>query len=101
MTYSKATAGSDGASLKAEKLLEDSEYRYSITKKGYVGKSGTITAGAKDSEINGKLTEAAKNDSINTLIESSWPDFRGNTDNNGITAAKTPLKSSDTQLLWP
>lgn len=96
----KGKAGSDGASLKAEKLLEDSEYRYSITKKGYVGKSGTITAGAKDSEINGKLTEAAKNDSLNTLIESSWPDFRGNTDNNGITAAKTPLKSSDTQLLW-
>lgn len=96
----KGKAGSDGASLKAEKLLEDSEYRYSITKKGYVGKSGTITAGAKDSEINGKLIEAAKNDSINTLIESSWPDFRGNTDNNGITAAKTPLKSSNTQLLW-
>lgn len=96
----KGKAGSDGASLKAEKLLEDSEYRYSITKKGYVGKSGTMTAGAKDSEINGKLTEAAKNDSIDTSIKSSWPDFRGNTDNNGISEAKTPVKSSDTQLLW-
>ena len=96
----KGKAGSDGASLKAEKLLEDSEYRYSITKKGYVGKSDVIKAGAKDSKINGSLNEAVKNDNINTSIKSYWPDFRGNADNNGVSTAKTPVKSSDTQLLW-
>lgn len=96
----KGSADSDGSSLKAEKLREDSEYRYSITKKGYVSKSGTLTAGSNDCEINGSLTEAEKNNSINASIKSLWPDFRGNADNNGVTSAKIPVKSSDTQLLW-
>ena len=96
----RGKSDSDGASLRAGKLLEDSEYRYSITKKGHVGKSGTITAGIEDITIDGSLTEAAKNDSIKTSIKSSWPDFRGNADNNGVSEAKTPVKSSDAQLLW-
>lgn len=95
-----AKASSDGASLEAKNFLEDCEYRYSITKKGYVGKSGTITVGAEDITVDGKLTAAEKNNSIDPSIESSWADFRGNAANNGVTDAKTPVKASDTQLMW-
>ncbi len=96
----KEKASADGASLKAEGLLEGSEYRYSITKKGYVSKSGTITAGSKDITIDGKLTAAEENKDINKSISSSWPDFRGNAANNGITTAKSPVRAADAQLLW-
>ena len=93
-------AGGGATVLKAKGLLEGSEYTYRITKKGYVGKGGSFTAGEADSSIDGALDKAAENTEIDTSVTSMWPDFRGNSENNGTASVKTPVRASQTQLLW-
>ena len=88
-------------------------YNYLLTAPGYLGKSGTMTL----EEQNGTLQlvldgtaqgtgsvsltlEKAKEGKSLTKFEAEWPDFRGNSDNNAVTAKKTPVSAEDGMLYW-
>ena len=88
-------------------------YNYLLTAPGYLGKSGRMTLEEKDGTLqlilNGKaqgadsvsltLEKAAEGKPL-TKFEAEWPDFRGNSDNNAVTAAKTPIAAADGMLYW-
>ena len=102
-------------------------YCYSVTKSGYQGLSGAFQL-VNDELVFGKIVEDASDnykpkfetdntdkrpikDAISfkltaapasTLkdLPSTWPDFRGNASNNGVTAAKTPVNAEDGTLYW-
>ena len=88
-------------------------YNYLLTAPGYLGKSGTMTL----EEQNGTLQlvlddtpqgtgsvsltlEKATESKPLTKFEAEWPDFRGNSDNNAVAAAKTPIAATDGMLYW-
>ena len=79
-------------------LMEGQPYTYVVTCKGYVGQTGTFTAGT-DESINVTLTEA-KGSTHGSGTMPYWPSFRGNEENNGVVSAKTPIWKGDTTLLW-
>ena len=104
-------------------------YRYSLTKRGYVGQSGAIqlTAGENgeklldfgtmekqadgkeqfrtgtqyktDGTISLTLEPASVNPDIKDLA-AEWPDFRGNDSNNAVTSAAIPFSAEDGTLYW-
>lgn len=88
-------------------------YNYLLTAPGYLGKSGTMTL----EEQNGTLQlvlddtpqgtgsvsltlEKATESKPLTKFEAEWPDFRGNSDNNAVAAAKTPIAAAAGMLYW-
>lgn len=88
-------------------------YNYLLTAPGYLGKSGTMTL----EEQNGTLQlvlddtpqgtgsvsltlEKATEGKPLTKFKAEWPDFRGNSDNNAVAAAKTPIAAADGMLYW-
>jgi len=81
-------------------VQEDETYRYKLSLKGYETKNGTFTAGASDGVIDGGLVKVNGNTSVNPQIGSIWPNLRGNNENNGVTAAKTPTAADQAQLYW-
>lgn len=99
-TVFRGKAAENDSEMTAKKLIEGKEYKYNITKKGYKGKSETIIADSGNMTIDGALEKAKENTSIDKTIPSMWPNFRGNNENNAVTAYKTPVKSSETQLYW-
>lgn len=106
------------------RLCEGSSYAYTFTQSGYVGKSGTLKvvrndedalvitdgdesyvvseneAGGGKTFISWNLTKAQENSTIDTSISAQWPDFRGNSNNNGVTNAKIPITAEDGMLYW-
>ncbi|MBR4019755.1 MAG: PQQ-binding-like beta-propeller repeat protein, partial [Firmicutes bacterium] len=50
--------------------------------------------------IDGNLTKVSGSGSVNPQLGSLWPSFRGNAENNGITAAKSPTTADKAQLYW-
>ena len=86
--------------LKAENLLDGKTYTYRITRAGFKGKSGVIEVDGQVVTVDGTLEAVNANTSINNQIQSVWPDFRGNDDNNAVTDTRTPLMSADTTLMW-
>lgn len=104
-------------------LCENFNYSYTLTKYGYIGKSGIIEVTRNDSEelivkiddieytvnesdgggavtITQTLEIAPENEKINAEIDAQWPDFRGNSDNNAVTSAPTPTAAEDGTLYW-
>ena len=105
-------------------------YRYSLTKRGYVGQSGAIqlTAGENgeklldfgtmekqedgkeqfrtgtqyktDGTISLTLEPASVNPAIKEELSAEWPDFRGSASNNAVTDAKIPFSAEDGTLYW-
>ena len=88
-------------------------YNYLLTAPGYLGKSGTMTL----EEQNGTLQlvlddtpqgtgsvsltlEKATEGKPLTKFKAEWPDFRGNSDNNAVAAAKTPIAAANGMLYW-
>lgn len=88
-----------GKNTSVSGLIDGKEYTYTATKKGFVGKAGSFTAG-NNGEIDLTLTKAGINDSIMPGINSSWSNFRGNDDNNGLTEALLPTEYTNSQLYW-
>ena len=82
-----------------ENLLQGEEYSYVITKNGHVSKNGTFKAG-EVSSINGILSEAQNNETINKNIKSQWSNFRGNSDNNAVTDSLTATDYKNSMLYW-
>ena len=70
------------------------------------GKDDGISYTVQEADVGGavtiswKLEQAAVNGSINPSISAYWPDFRGNSNNNGITAARIPYEAEAGTLYW-
>lgn len=88
-------------------------YNYLLTAPGYLGKSGRMTLEEKNGALQlvldgtpqgtGSVSltlEKATESKPLTKFEAEWPDFRGNSDNNAVTAAKTPIAAADGMLYW-
>lgn len=80
------------------KLLNGKTYYYSITKNGYVGKSGSFDA--TESSYSFTLDKAEVNQAIKPDISAAWSDFRGDGTNNGVVDKKTPNNADETTLYW-
>lgn len=104
-------------------LSEGFVYDYALTRNGYVGWEGTFQV-TRDSEnalilmhndntipvaeqdnaglvqLTFEMMQAAKNEDINKDIPAQWPDFRGGSDNNGVTDAPVPVTADDGTLYW-
>lgn len=84
-------------------------YKYLLTAPGYVGRSGSMTLDDGQLVLDGTaqsagsvrltLVEAAESKPL-TKFEAEWPDFRGNSSNNAVTAKKTPVSAEDGMLYW-
>ncbi|MEA5003012.1 MAG: cadherin-like beta sandwich domain-containing protein [Eubacterium aggregans] len=70
-------------------------YTYTVTKTGYVAKTGDVPAAGGSLTVN--LEKAAANPAS---VSADWKNFRGNDQNNGITTAKTPKSADGAALLW-
>ena len=111
--------GADGS----YQLCEGYSYVYALTEYGYVGVSGILEVTrdentnlivrngeeeylVSESEEGGEVTIvwglelAPENPSIDPDVPSDWPDFRGNSNNNAVTADPIPTKAEDGTLLW-
>lgn len=72
------------------------EYTYTISKYGYVAATGTVPA--EGGVITVELAKAA--DSTHGDVDAYWPNFRGNSYNQAITNALTPIDPEKTELKW-
>ena len=77
-------------------MFDSLEYTYTVSKYGYVAAAGTVPA--EGGVITVELAKAA--DSTHGDVDAYWPNFRGNTYNQGITNALTPIDPAKTELLW-
>ena len=91
-------------------LSEGFTYQCTVTKAGYVGQSGelklingVLTFDGKEytdlKQISVELEPAAK-DSLTHELKAEWPDFRGNSSNNAVTDAPSPIYATDGTLYW-
>lgn len=84
-------------------------YKYLLTAPEYVGRSGSMTLDDGQLVLDGTaqsagsvrltLVEAAESKPL-TKFEAEWPDFRGNSSNNAVTAKKTPVSAEAGMLYW-
>ena len=81
-------------------LMDGAAYTYVATAKGYVGKSGSLTASAAEPVLKITLTAAEENTTLVKDLPAEWPNFRNGSDHLGITNAPTPYTSEDSELLW-
>lgn len=72
-------------------LMEDTQYSYKITAKGYLCKTGVFTA--SDMTLPIELTEEVPSDD-------TWSNFRGNDANNAVTTAPVPANADEAVLYW-
>ena len=105
-------------------LCEGSSYDYVLSRYGYVNKVGVLEVTRDDAEclvvrdgetdyiveetdgaggavtIVWMLDEAPVNEKINPDMEAQWADFRGDSSNNGVTDAPSPVSAEDGTLYW-
>ena len=81
-------------------LMDGAAYTYVATAKGYVGKSGSLTASADEPVLKITLTAAEENTTLVKDLPAEWPNFRNGSNHLGITNAPTPYTSEDSELLW-
>ncbi len=104
-------------------LCEGYSYTYTLTEYGYMGMSGTLSV-TRDNQnalviVNGSdsyavtetedggaaavawtLDKAAVNSAIDTTLNAQWPNFRGDSTNNGVTSVEIPTAAEDGTLYW-
>ena len=91
-------------------LCEGFSYQCAVTKNGYVGQSGALTledgvlsfCGNTYTEL-GRISvalDAAKPDGLRHELTAYWPSFRGNDQNNAVTAAATPIRAEEGTRYW-
>ena len=94
---------SDGARIYPESdgtfdnLVADATYTYTVSKTGYIAKKDTFTYPVAG-PISVTLTAAPA--STLTVFDSEWANFRGNSNNMGITSSRTPITTAEAQMLW-
>ena len=107
----------------AFRLCEGYSYDYVLSEYGYVSKAGCLEVTQNDEDqlvilddereyqveasgdggaanIVWSLTAAPENGSIDKSIESFWPDFRGNHENNAVKNVKIPALAAEGTLYW-
>ncbi len=75
-------------------------YTYTITKNGYVGQSGSFVAGEANKAITVSLAAAPESTLTDIAIDGDWPQFRADSNNNGVVNVLTPIKAEDAVLEW-
>ena len=80
-------------------LLIGYQYNYTAVCHGYVAASGSFVADS-DKTVTVSLTAATVNPAIIPGIESEWPNFRGNSNNNAVVDAPIPTVDEDAVLYW-
>ena len=91
-------------------LSEGFTYQCTVTKVGYIGKSGelalangVLTFAGTECPVPGHVTvalEQAAKDSLSHNLKAEWPDFRGDPSNNAVTDAPSPIYAKDGTLYW-
>ena len=86
-------------------------YRYTLSCKGYVGRSGELVAD-EDKTVTLTLQKAEENTTLQTGLSAEWADFRGTAyeggkpvgsaaySNNAAVSRRTPIDAGDGTLLW-
>lgn len=82
------------------RMMPNQDYSYILYRSGYVTKSETLSIEPGQTELTLSLEPSPQNPKINPDLESAWPDFRGNPDNNGITTSPVPTDPDNTALHW-
>ena len=74
-------------------------YTYSVTARGYVSKFGQISVLNSDPQT---ITVQLQRVAESTLkdLSAQWPSFRGNNDNTGVTAYRTPTNRDALKNKW-
>ena len=104
-------------------LSDGFRYTYTLTKNGFVGKTGTVVT-TRDEEgatvvlLDGEpvkvvseadaltaawtmtLEQAPDNETLDKEIVAQWSDFRGNSDNNGVVDDPIPVSAENSTLYW-
>lgn len=80
-------------------LLSGRTYAYTVSRAGYISKTGTLLASTGQT-VPVTLTQAPANTALPTDFEAQWPDFRGSRDNNAVVDAPIPTTDSDAVLYW-
>lgn len=91
----KRILGENGVYL----LTPGVSYSYTVTRTGYRGISGNLTAPVNSQTLDISLEKAAENTALRKL-ESQWPHLRQNSDNNGVIQAATPIRDEEAVLYW-
>lgn len=92
---------SDNASVSGENNLYTvlpGEYKYVVSKTGYVAQTGTITVDDQPVVIEADLKKAPESDI--TILDSEWPSIRNDDNNQGITSAPTAIDKDRTGTKW-
>ena len=91
-------------------LNEGASYGYTLTCKGYVAQSGTLTGGEM-AQLTLSLTAAPENTKLRHDLSAEWADFRGTSytgttiggaagSNNSALSLRTPINAGEGTLLW-
>ena len=91
-------------------LNEGASYGYTLTCKGYVAQSGTLTGG-ETAQLTLSLTAAPENTALRHDLSAEWADFRGTSytgttiggaagSNNSALSLRTPINAGEGTLLW-
>lgn len=75
-------------------------YTYTVTCYGYVAQTAAFVAGETQKTISITLEKAAENMRKELLQDGDWASFRGNPENNAVTAAPTPITAEAAVLNW-
>ena len=80
-------------------LVKGTSYTYTITHADYLSQSKTFKQ-EDQTEINVTLIKAPVNTKLNKNLKAEWPNFRYDTNNNGVLNYPLPRNSSETALYW-
>lgn len=80
-------------------LMEGRRYSYSATCLGYISAAGRFTA-SEGLVLTVSMTKALDNPDLVQDLPAQWENFRGNSDNNGVTETETPRDADEAELYW-
>ena len=80
-------------------LVKGTSYTYTITHADYLSQSKRFKQ-EDQTEINVTLIKAPVNTKLNKNLKAEWPNFRYDTNNNGVLNYPLPRNSSETALYW-
>lgn len=80
-------------------LVNGTSYTYTVTHADYIAQSKTFKQ-ANQTSINVSLVKAPVNSKLNKDLKAEWPNFRYDTNNNGVLNYPLPRNASETALYW-
>lgn len=80
-------------------LVNGTSYTYTVTHADYIAQSKTFKQ-ENQTSINVALVKAPVNSKLNKNLKAEWPNFRYDTNNNGVLNYPLPRNASETTLYW-